>query len=164
MKKLAMLLLTLAGIAGAQTYTIPAGETCTTIEGCSYRNLTATASDGSTLWGLFEAGGYWTQFQYQAFEGQNPGYAAVYCNGTAAWTTAAMDNGDTLYQMHCRATGQPALEASIEAHSHVESYVCYSPKGGSHICTRTVWAVDAGTLTIGSFPQSSSDIVGGIFP
>jgi hypothetical protein len=150
MKKLAMLMFTLAGIAGARTvYNIPSGETCSSIERCAYHNITATAPDGSTLWAWFGAGGYYTQVDLQAFQGQNPAASAVYCNDTAFWTTASMDNGDTLYQMHCQSGSQPAIDASIEAHSYVESYVCYSPKGGSHICTRTVWAVDAGTVTIG---------------
>jgi hypothetical protein len=150
MKKLAIPMFALAGIAAAQTvYAIPAGATCSNLEGCYYENLTATAPDGSTLWGRFEAGGYWTQFQYEAYQGQNPGYAADYCSGTAVWSTAAMDTGDTLYTMHCQSGNQPAVNVSIQAHSYVERYVCYSPKGGSHICTKTVWAVDEGTVTIG---------------
>ena len=52
-------LLALCGIAAAQTttsYTIPVGTMCTgNIEGCYYHNLTATAPDGSTLWGIFDA-------------------------------------------------------------------------------------------------------------
>src|SRR5215467_8740664 len=97
MKKLLLLTLALYGITAAQTtttYTVPGGHNaegnpvtvCRGIESCSFHNLTATAVDGSTLWGLFGAGGYWTQFDYQAFQGQNPGYKAQYCNGTESWT------------------------------------------------------------------------------
>jgi hypothetical protein len=123
------------------------------IEGCYYHNLTATAPDGSTLWGIFQAGGYWTQFGYQAFEGQNPGYKGLYCNGTEVWTTAAMDNGDTFYTMDCQASSDgtssdpPAkLHAEIEGHSFVITYVCGVKV--RTICHQTKWYVDAGTLAI----------------
>jgi hypothetical protein len=156
MTKLLLLSLTFCGIAAAQTtttYIMPAGNNCPSIEGCYYHNLTAKAADGSTVWGFFEAGGYWTQFQYQAFEGQNPGYKALFCNGTATWTTAAMDSGNTLYTMDCQASpdrtsGDPPakIHAEIEAHSYVFTYVC-----GVKVrtkCHQTRWAVDAGTLAI----------------
>jgi len=149
-------LLALSGIAAAQTtttYTMPDGLICQTVEGCYYHNLTASAPDGSTLWGLFEAGGYWTQFDYQAFQGQNPGYKALYCNGTAVWATATMDNGGTQYVMDCQATPdgtssdpQAKVHAEIEAHSFVVTYVCGVKV--RTICHQTKWAVDAGTLAI----------------
>lgn len=77
-KRILMLALLLAGLLAGQTtttYTISAGTTCNSrIESCSYQNLTATTPDGSALWGLFGAGRYYTQFDYQAYKGQNPGY------------------------------------------------------------------------------------------
>ena len=136
------------------TYAIPAGTVCTSsIQNCGYHNLTATSPNGSTLWGLFGAGGYWTQFDYQAFQGQDPGYKAQYCNGTAVWTTANMDNGGTLYTMDCQASPDgtssdpPAkLHAEVEAYSFVVSYVCGVKV--HTICHKTEWSVDAGSLAI----------------
>jgi hypothetical protein len=163
MKKILLLLVTLCGIAAAQiTYTIPVGTTCHNIEGCTYHNLIATAPHGSLLYGFFEAGGYWTQFQYQNSPTQNPGYKAVYCNGTAAWTTATMDsNGDTFYVMDCQANADgtsndppTVIHVEIAAHSFTLKEPC-GAKGGRHICTVTEWYVDDGTVTIGA----SSDIV-----
>jgi hypothetical protein len=78
-------------LAKAQTtgpiYVLPAGTICNSgIEGCYYENLMSTLADGSVVYGRFEAGGYWTQFQYEASKGQNPGYKAQYCNGIALLT------------------------------------------------------------------------------
>ena len=123
-------LLALCGIAAAQTtttYTMPDGIICQTVEGCYYHNLTATAPDDSMLWGLFEAGGYWTQFDYQAFQGQNPGYKALYCNGTAVWTTATMDNGDTQYVMDCQGTPDgTSSDPPAKLHAEIERTVLLS--------------------------------------
>lgn len=125
-KRILMLALLLAGLLAVQTtttYTIPAGTTCNSrIESCSYQNLTATAPDGSALWGLFGAGGYYTQFDYQAYKGQNPGYKAQYCNGTRVWTVASIDSTHNEYTMDCNASGNDGLaqiHVVIDAHSFV---------------------------------------------
>ena len=131
------------------TYLFPSGTVCTNIEGCYYENLTAPGP----LYGRFEAGGYWTQFQYEAYLGQNPGYKAQYCNGTAVWTSALMDNGHTFYTMDCNASADgtssdpPAkIHVEIEAHSYVETYVCGVRV--RTICRQTRWTVDSGDLAI----------------
>ena len=58
------------------------------VEGCYYEHLASTQPDGTVLSGRFEAGSNWTQFQYEAFQAQNPGYKALFWNGTAVWTLA----------------------------------------------------------------------------
>src|SRR5438552_13291096 len=64
-------------------YVLPTGTLCNSgVENCYYQ----IANGGQS--GLFETGGYWTQFDYQAYPGQNPGYNADYCQGTAVWTVA----------------------------------------------------------------------------
>jgi hypothetical protein len=114
-------------------------------ENCYYEIANGSQS------GVFEAGGYWTQFDYRAYPGQNPGYNADYCNGTAVWSTAATPAlGPTafLYVMDCRATdlhGVPStLHAEIYAHSFVATYPC----GGRvrTICHQTRWQIDPGSV------------------
>jgi hypothetical protein len=101
--------------------------------------------------GVFETGGYWTQFDYRAYPGQNPGYNADYCNGTAVWSvvaTPALGPTAYLYGMNCQATdlhGVPSLlHAEIYAHSFVATYVC----GGRvrTICHQTRWQIDPGSF------------------
>jgi hypothetical protein len=65
--------------AKAQTtsHAIPVGTVCSSsIEGCDYEHLASTQPD--VLYGRFEAFGNWTQFQYEAFQEQNPGYKALF--------------------------------------------------------------------------------------
>ena len=101
--------------------------------------------------GVFETGGYWTQFDYRAFPGQNPGYNADYCNGTAVWSvTATPDLGPTayLYVMNCQATDlhsvPSALHSEIYAHSFVATYVCGARV--RTICHQTRWQIDPGSF------------------
>jgi hypothetical protein len=56
------------------------------------------------LYGRFGAGGNWTQFQYEAFQEQNPGYEALFSNGTTVWTAATIDGTDSEYSMDCTAS------------------------------------------------------------
>jgi hypothetical protein len=130
------------------TYILPTGTVCSSgIENCYY-----TIDNGSQS-GIFEAGGYWTQFDYRAFPGQNPGYNADYCNGTAVWSVAdTPDLGATakFYVMDCKATDlhgvTSQLHAEIQAHSYVATYTC-----GTRVrttCHQTRWAVDSGDLKI----------------
>lgn len=145
-------MLWLAALSGgyAQTttsYTLPVQTCASGVENCYYEIANGSAS------GVFEAGGYWTQFDYRAYPGQNPGYQADYCNGTAAWTVAATpDLGPTafLYSFTCQGTDlngvTSVLTATIQAHSFVYSYTC----GGRvrTTCHQTQWAIDEGVLTI----------------
>ena len=62
------------------------------------------------LYGRFEAGGNWTQFQYEAFQGQNPGYTALFSNGTAVSTVATIDGTDSEYTMDCTASPDGNLD------------------------------------------------------
>ena len=112
---------------------------------CYYEIANGSAS------GVFETGGYWTQFDYRAFPNQNPGYNADYCDGTAVWNVAATPGlGPTayLYVMNCQAmdlVGVPsALHAEVYAHSFVATYVC----GGRvrTICHQTRWQIDPGSF------------------
>ena len=149
----AILVLCFASLAGAQittVYTIPAGDECPNVEGCYYHNLTSTAADGTTLWGLFMAGMPQTQFDYQAFEGQNPGYKALYCNGTQVWTSATIDETHGFWTMDCQANSDstsadpPAtLHAEITAHK-----ISFVQPCGRWLCHITQWIVDEGTLAI----------------
>jgi hypothetical protein len=114
------------------------------VENCYYEIANGAQS------GVFEAGGYWTQFDYRAYPGQNPGYNADYCQGTAVWTVADTDLGPAakFYTMDCQAhdlVGVPStLHAEIHAHSYVATYTC----GGRvrTICHQTRWAIDDGSF------------------
>ena len=86
-----LLLRALVSGAKAQTtgHAIPVCTVCSSaVEGCYYEHLASTQPDGTVLSGRFEAGSNWTQFQYEAFQAQNPGYKALFWNGTAVWTLA----------------------------------------------------------------------------
>jgi hypothetical protein len=178
MTKLTILLLfafTLAGDADAQTitYNMPAGLICyggakvypQTVEGCTFHNLQpAQPSDGSALppWALPYAwtnlGAYYSQIDFQQFEGQNAAYYAVYCIGGATWQTALMDNGDTLFTADCTTglistnnLGAPnmTVHAEVQAHSYkVGPYSCGGGKGSHGTCTRFDWAIDSGFVNI----------------
>lgn len=153
-----LLLLAPAFSAKAQTttYTIPTGTVCSSsVEGCYYENLTSTQADGTVLYGRFEAGGYWTQFQYEAFAGQNPGYKAQYCNGTEVWTAATLDSTHNEYTMDCNASadqtsqdGPVQIHVVIDAHSFVATYTCGVRV--RYVCHATRWMVDDGLMTISS--------------
>ena len=127
-------------------YVLPTGTLCNSgVENCYYQIANGSQS------GVFEAGGYWTQFDYQSYPGQNPGYNADYCQGTAVWTVAyTPDLGPTanFYTMDCQAHdshGVPStLHAEIHAHSYVATYPC-----GSRVrttCHQTRWAIDDGSF------------------
>jgi len=145
-----MLILTvmIAASGLAQTtnnYVLPTGTVCNGgVENCYYEIANGAQS------GVFEAGGYWTQFDYRAYPGQNPGYNADYCQGTAVWTVADTDLGPTakFYTMDCQAQdlhGVPSiLHAEIHTHSYVATYAC----GGRvrTICHQTRWAIDDGSF------------------
>ena len=128
------------------TYILPTGTVCSSgVENCYYEIANGAQS------GVFEAGGYWTQFDYRAYAGQNPGYNADYCEGTAVWTVADTPNlGPTskFYTMVCQAHdlhGVPStLRAEIHAHSYVATYTCGTRV--RTICNQTRWAIDDGSF------------------
>ena len=141
----------IATVAMAQTtttYTVPAGMVCASgVENCYYEIANGAQS------GVFEAGGYWTQFDYRAYPGQNPGYNADYCNGTAVWTVAnTPDLGPTayFYTMDCQATdlnrAPSKLHVEINAHSFVATYACGTKV--RTICHQTRWQLDSGFIAI----------------
>jgi hypothetical protein len=150
-----LLLLARAFSAKAQTttYTIPTGKVCSSsVEGCNYENLTSTQADGTVLYGRFEAGGYWTQFQYEAFAGQNPGYKAQYCNSTEVSTQPPLTAPTT---MDCNASadqtsqdGPVQIHVVIDAHFFVATYTCGVRV--RYVCHATRWMVDDGLMTISS--------------
>ena len=127
-------------------YVLSTGTLCNSgVENCYYQIANGSQS------GVFEAGGYWTQFDYQSYPGQNPGYNADYCQGTAVWTVAdTPDLGPTskFYTMDCHAHdlhGVPStLHAEIHAHSYLATYTCGSRV--RTICHQTRWAIDAGSF------------------
>src|SRR6266480_1070977 len=92
------LLLTASLGAQTSTYTLPT-TVCSNPQNCNYE----IAADAQS--GLFQAStGYWMQFQYRAFPGQNPGYDAEYCNALGAWSVAdTPELGPTakLFTMSC---------------------------------------------------------------
>jgi hypothetical protein len=143
---LTVLVATFALAQTTTTYILPAGTVCSSgVESCYYEIANGSQS------GVFEAGGYWTQFDYRAYPGQNPGYNADYCYGTAVWNAADTPQlGSTakLFTMTCQAKdlyGVPStLEAEIYAHSYVATYVC----GGRvrTICHQTRWAIDSNSV------------------
>ena len=160
--------LMITGTAAGQTtttYTVPSGTDCVgSINGCTLHNLTATAPDGATLYGWFAGGTYWTQFDYQAFLGQNPAYKATYCAGTGTYVESATpDLGPTaaLWTLDCQGTpdgtssdGPVNIHVELQAHSYVATYVC----GGRvrTICHQTRWAIDDGTVSLTPAPPSSA--------
>lgn len=128
------------------TYTLPTGTVCSSgVENCYYEIANGAQS------GVFEAGGYWTQFDYRAYPGQNPGYNADYCQGTAVWTVAdTPDLGPTakFYTMNCQAHDlhgvASTLHAEIHAHSYQATYTCGTRV--RTICHQTRWAIDDGSF------------------
>jgi len=130
------------------TYNFPTGMVCNSgVENCYYEIANGSQS------GVFEAGGYWTQFDYRSYPGQNPGYNADYCNGTAVWTVASTpDLGPTaqFYTMDCHATdlhGVPSkLHVEVNAHSYVATYTCGTRV--RTICHQTRWQIDHGFIVI----------------
>ena len=85
---IAVFLMACLGAAGQTpiTYTVPPGTTCTsTVNGCTLHNLT-TAAPTVTPWGWFVGGTYWTQFDFQLYQGQNAAAGATYCAGNGAYT------------------------------------------------------------------------------
>jgi hypothetical protein len=166
------LVLTIAGAAAGQTtttYTVPSGTDCGgSINGCTLHNLTATAPDGTTLYGWFAGGTYWTQFDYQAFPGQNPAYKATYCPGTGTYVESATpDLGPTaaFFTLDCQGTpdgtssdGPVNIHVELQAHSYVVTYV-----RGIRVrtfCHQTHWAIDDGTVSLAPVVQASANIVG----
>jgi hypothetical protein len=121
---------------------------CSDVQNCYFEIANGAQS------GVFMSGGYWTQFDYRAFPGQNPGYNADYCAyGTppgATWNiadTPALGPTAKLFTYDCHASdlhGVPSvLHAEIYAHSYVATYVC----GGRvrTVCHQTRWAIDSGS-------------------
>jgi hypothetical protein len=146
---LALLFTALAWAQTSTTYTLPTTVCNASPENCSYEIANGDQS------GLFQATtGYWMQFQYRAFPGQNPGYDAEYCNALGTWSAAdTPELGSTakLFTMDCdshtMSTGLPShMHAEIYAHSYVVTYIC----GGRvrTTCRATRWQVDSGSLAI----------------
>lgn len=142
----ALLILTGALLAQTPTtYTLPAGTVC----GNGVQTCNFTTPNG--LGHLQTSSGYWTQFQYLSYPGQNPGYNADYCQGYAAWTVAdTPDLGPTsrLYTLSCRATDLHDVPSTILIEVHAHSFV-YTYPCGSRVrttCRQTQWLVDPGSF------------------
>lgn len=91
-KTLKLMLLTalLVMVGAAQTYTVPAGTTCTnSLNGCTLHDLTTADPTALTPFGWFVGGTYWTQFDFQQYQGQNAAAGATYCPGTGIYTQTA---------------------------------------------------------------------------
>ena len=148
-KRMLILTVLVATFALAQittTYTLPTGTVCNGgVENCYYEIANGSQS------GVFEAGGYWTQFDYRAYPGQNPGYNADYCNGTAVWSvgaTPALGSTAYLYVMDCQATDLYRVPSMLHAEIYVHSFVATYPCGGRvrTICHQTRWQIDPGSF------------------
>jgi len=133
------------------TYVITPGTICNSgIEGCYYENLMSTLTDGSAAYGRFEAGGYWTQFQYEASKGQNPGYKAQYCNGTGVWNVTMADPTHGKWTMDCNASpDQTSSDGPVEIHADITAHkISFTEPCGRWLCHISEWIVDEGSVTL----------------
>ncbi len=141
------------------TYTVPAGTTCiTTLNGCTLHNLTTTAAT-VTPWGWFAGGTYYTQFDFQQYQGQNAAAGATYCEGTGVYTqTPRPDLGPNSVEWKLDCTSNAWTNASgpgeipsgpyhivvdLITHWYTQTVVVYRWRE-----TRTVWSIDQGSVVL----------------
>ena len=91
------------------------------------------------LYGRFEGGGNWTEFQYEAFQAQNPGYKALFSNGTAVWTVATIDGTDSEYTMDCTASpGGTSTDGYARLHVVINA-LCGQAHKTSSVASAVLW-------------------------
>jgi hypothetical protein len=158
---IAVFVLACLGAAGQApiTYTVPAGTTCTTtVNGCTLHNLTTTAST-ITPWGWFVGGVYYTQFDFQIYQGQNAAAGGTYCDGTGVYTQTPRPDLGTNYvewKLDCTSnnwtngsgpgevpSGPYHIVVDLITHSYTQTVVA-----GRWRETITVWAINEGTVTL----------------
>ena len=141
------------------TYTVPAGTSCTTsVNGCTLHNLTTTAST-VTPWGWFAGGTYYTQFDFQLYQGQNAAAGATYCAGGGFYTQIPRPDLGTDYvewKLDCISntwtngsgagevpSGPYHIVVDLITHWYTQTVVVYRWRE-----TITVWAINEGTVTL----------------
>jgi len=141
------------------TYTVPPGTSCTTtVNGCTLHNLTTTAST-ITPWGWFVGGVYWTQFDFQLYQGQNAAAGATYCAGDGAYTQIPRPDLGTNYvewKLDCTSnswtngsgagevpSGPYHIVVDLITHWYQQTVVAYRWRE-----TIKVWAINEGTVTL----------------
>jgi len=148
------------------TYEVPVGTSCSkTINGCTLFNLTTSDPGALTNWGWFVGGTYYTQFDFQIYQGQNAAGGATYCEGNAmAYTqTARPDLGANYseWKLGCTANtwtngtgsgelgnvGPWKIAVDLVAHSYQRQVKACS-RSGCYYYYVTVWAVDNGTVAL----------------
>ena len=148
------------------SYEVPVGTTCSkTINGCTLFSLTTSDSGALTNWGWFVGGTYYTQFDFQIYQGQNAAGGATYCEGNAmAYTqTARPDLGANYseWKLGCTAnawtngTGSGELgnvgpwKIAVDLVSHsFQRQVKACSRSGCYYYYVTVWAIDNGTVDL----------------
>ena len=158
---LAVFLLACLGAAGQTPiiYTVPPATTCTTtVNGCTLHNLTTTAST-ITPWGWFVGGVYWTQFDFQLYQGQNAAAGATYCAGNGAYTQIPRPDLGTNYvewKLTCTSntwtngsgagevpSGPYNIDVDLITNWYTQTKVVYRWRE-----TIKVWAISEGTVTL----------------
>jgi hypothetical protein len=167
MKKLILAaVLCLPAFSQTVTYDVPVGATCSkTINGCTLFNLTTSDPGALTTWGWFVGGTYYTQFDFQIYQGQNAAGGATYCEGNAmAYTqTARPDLGANYseWKLACTANawtngtgsgelgnvGPWKIAVDLVAHSYQQRVKACS-RSGCYYYNVTVWAIDNGTVAL----------------
>ena len=158
---IAVFLLARLGAAGQTpiTYTVPPGTSCTTtLNGCTLHNLTTTAPT-VTPWGWFAGGTYYTQFDFQIYQGQNAAAGATYCDGNGGYTQIQRPDLGTNYvewKIDCTSnswtngsgpgevpSGPYHIVVDLITHWYTQTVVVYRWRE-----TITVWAINEGTVTL----------------
>jgi hypothetical protein len=158
---IAIFLLASFGAAGQTplTYTVPAGTSCTaTVNGCTLHNLTTTAPT-ITPWGWFVGGVYYTQFDFQLYQGQNAAAGATYCEGNGVYAQTPRPDLGTNYaewKLDCTSnawtnaggpgevpSGPYHIVIDLIAHWYTQTVIVYRGKK-----TITVWAIDQGAVNL----------------
>jgi hypothetical protein len=126
------------------------------VNGCTLHNLTTTAQT-ITPWGWFVGGVYWTQFDFQLYQGQNAAAGATYCAGDGVYTQIPrpdLGTNSVEWKLDCtsntwtsgsRAGEVPSGPYHIDliTHSYTQTVVVYRWRE-----TITVWAINKGTVTL----------------
>ena len=159
---LSSLLLLSAVAQSSITYTSPPQKCPNSISGCTLHDLT-TSDPTVTPWGWFVGGVYWTQFDFQLFQGQNAAAGATYCTGTGVYSqTPRPDLGANYaeWTLSCQSdqwtnasgpgevpSGPYTIAVDLLA---VETQVPVKMCGrtGCTIRIQTVWTVTQGTVVL----------------